>query len=295
MLFQSNQTNDLDAPKQLNTDALNHKRKNIQSYILAAQIDIKPEPEQALALWDNVVAWEPSPADSADPFGNSWREDFLNRVRRQAGIVLADLYTPALNATAKTEERASRLRTWILKSREWHGLQALPEFLEALPHLVDDVATLIRRALVGSYSHRVGNGALTLKKWATLARKGSSTSLPDSLIDQLISTIETRHEHGLQPLLYTARYLLEQHFISPSGVSRLLQALGELWFETQYIDTDPISRKAISLSLVRAECVKLAYLMTSRTVDDGTLKKWMETSKSDPLPEVRHALHDVQM
>jgi hypothetical protein len=289
-LFQNGQTSDLDAPKLLDTRVLNQKLQNIQSYVLAAQIDIRPEPQRAQRLFDELVAWDPTPVESRDPMGGSWRENFVDGMRRHVGTVLSELCAPALDPTSKNEERASTLRTWILKSREWHGLPALPEFLDTTPSLVDDVATLIRRALVGSYSHRVGNGVTALRKWATLVQKGLDVALPDNLIDQLVSTIEARHEHGLPALLYTARYLLERNLISAQSVSRLLPALEDLSFETQYIDTEAISRRAISLSLVRAECVRLAYAMKSRISDDGTLEQWIEAGKSDPLPEVRNAL-----
>jgi hypothetical protein len=64
----------------------------------------------------------------------------------------------------------------------------------------------------------------------------------------------------------------------------------DLWFETQYIDTEAMSRRAVSLWLVRAECVRLAYAMKSRISDDGTLEQWIEAGKSDPLPGVRNVL-----
>lgn len=294
MLFRSDQTNDLDAPKLLDTRVLNQKLHNIQSYVLAAQIGIKPEPQQAQRLFDELVAWDPTLVESKDPMGDAWRGNFVDGMRRHVGTVLDELCVPALDSAAKNEERASALRTWILKSREWHGLPALPEFLGTVSSLAGDVATLIRRALLGSNGHRVGNGVTALRKWATLVQKGLDVALPDSLIEQLVSTIEARHEHGLPALLYTARYLLERNVIPAAALSRLCSALDDLWPETQYVDAEVISRRAVSLSLVRAECVRLAYAMKLRTFDDGTLDRWIEASKSDSLPEVRNALHEME-
>lgn len=215
-------------------------------------------------------------------------------MRHHVGIVLTELCVPALDHVSKNEARASTLRTWILASREWHGLPALPGFLETVPGIADDVATLIRRALVGLYSQRVGNGVTALRKWADLVTNGLGVTLPDNLIDQLVSTIETRHEYGLPSLLYTTRYLLERNMLPAEKLPRLFSALKDLSFETQYIDTEAISRKAVSLSLVRAECVRLANALKSRISDDGILAQWIEAGKSDPLPEVRHALFDVK-
>lgn len=292
-LFQSGHTSDLDAPKLLDTQVLNQKLKNIQSYVLAAQIGIRPEPQQAQQLFDELVAWDPTLSKSVDPTGGSWRQNFVDGMRSRVGTVLAELCAPALDPASKNVERASTLRTWILKSREWHGLPALTEFLDTTPSLADDIATLIRRALVGSYSHRVGNGVIALRKWTMLVQKGLDVALPNNLIDQLVSTIEARHEHGLPALLYTARYLLERSLIPTELISRLLSALEDLSVETQYIETEAISRRAISLSLVRAECVRLAYAIKSQAGGDEILDRWIEASKSDPLPEVRNALFGV--
>jgi len=294
MLFQNDLASELDAPKLLDSQVLDQKRFNIQSYALAAQIGIRPEPQQAQQLFDKLVAWHPVRDESEDPFGGSWRINYLDGMRHHVGIVLTELCVPALDYVSKNEARASTLRTWILASSEWHGLPALPGFLETVPGIADDVATLIRRALVGLYSQRVGNGATALRKWADLVTNGLGVTLPDNLIDQLVSTIETRHEYGLPSLLYTARYLLERNMLPAEKLPRLLSALKDLSFETQYIDTEAISRKAVSLSLVRAECVRLANALKSRISDDGILAQWIEAGKSDPLPEVRHALFDVK-
>jgi len=48
--------------------------------------------------------------------------------------------------------------------------------------------------------------------------------------------------------------------------------------------------RAVSVSLVRAECVKLAAALKGRVEDDGTLPALDDEAKSDPLPEVRFSL-----
>lgn len=56
MLFQNDLASELDAPKLLDSQVLDQKRFNIQSYAFAAQIGIRPEPHQALQLFDKLVA-----------------------------------------------------------------------------------------------------------------------------------------------------------------------------------------------------------------------------------------------
>lgn len=47
------------------------------------------------------------------------------------------------------------------------------------------------------------------------------------------------------------------------------------------------SVRAVAVSLVRAECVKVALALKNRIADDGTLQAWIDEAKTDPLPEVR--------
>ena len=54
------------------------------------------------------------------------------------------------------------------------------------------------------------------------------------------------------------RRLVVRGILSEDDRSRVALVLGELLIEQQYERIDPDSRKAVSISLVRAECVRLA-------------------------------------
>jgi len=71
-----------------------------------------------------------------------------------------------------------------------------------------------------------------------------------------------------------------------------MKALEKIRLEFRYEDADFDSTRAVSISLVRAECVKLAVALKDRIADDGTLQAWIDEAKSDPLPEVRFSLEN---
>lgn len=95
---------------------------------------------------------------------------------------------------------------------------------------------------------------------------------------------------GVNALQQCARRLTEDKLLSPPHTARLTEALGDLLVETAYANIDPDSREAISVSLVRAECVKLALALDRFGVGGPVTVMWIATAETDPLPEVRFAL-----
>jgi hypothetical protein len=75
----------------------------------------------------------------------------------------------------------------------------------------------------------------------------------------------------------------------------LLQALGDLRIETRYDAIEIDSEEAISVSLVRKECVGLTLALQPLMPDDVTLTGWLEDARTDPLPEVRFRLDEANV
>jgi hypothetical protein len=136
-------------------------------------------------------------------------------------------------------------------------------------------------------------GAEAISGWAKLVRNGILPELPRSLVEQLIATIETCREIGLSAILDAARTLLKDNFLLDEDLKRLMQTILVIRSEFRYEDVDFDTMRAVSVSLIRAECVKLAVALKGREADDGTLQGWIDEAKSDPLPEVRFALTEV--
>jgi hypothetical protein len=147
--------------------------------------------------------------------------------------------------------------------------------------------------LIGSESQHVGSAALAISGWAKLVRNGTVPELPRSLVEQLMATVETCREIGLSAMLDAARALLRDNFLLDEDLKRLMETISMIRSEYRYENVDFDTMRAVSVSLVRAECVKLADALKGRVADDGTLQGWNDDAKSDPLPEVRFALMEA--
>ena len=62
--------------------------------------------------------------------------------------------------------------------------------------------------------------------------------------------------------------------------------------EADYRRIDPESRAAVTVSLARAECVRLAAALRASGQAGPEVDAWLESAAIDPLPEVRFALDD---
>jgi CRISPR/Cas system-associated exonuclease Cas4 (RecB family) len=105
--------------------------------------------------------------------------------------------------------------------------------------------------------------------------------------------VETRRGIGLNALLHCVRKLVEMNKLQPDESERLNMALGDLINETAYDKIDFESREAISVSLVRAECVRLARALEDRGTATIYTATWLSGAEGDPLPEVRYALDNM--
>jgi hypothetical protein len=134
---------------------------------------------------------------------------------------------------------------------------------------------------------RISSAATALIRWSRLIHTHALTHIPRRLIEQLLSMIETRQDEGLHLLLDAAIALIKDGTLTDEDMARLMLTLSDLREETKYSTVLFDSRRAVSISLVRQQCVRLAQLLTQKIADDGTLDGWLEEGRSDPLPEVR--------
>jgi hypothetical protein len=281
-------------PKPLGTAALSEKRSILMSLRNAQPMGLTLDLNRAVQLFDQMVSWEPPETGNRDPFGASMIHSFADGMLQDIGDVLTYVVVPAMGSPNRTEERAGALLKFATVTKGWHSLPGLPYFLATVPSMTVDIVTAIRRGLVSSEHRYVSCASTALVRWGKLVRDGVLTVLPRALVEQMIATIETRHEQGLHSLLGAALLLLKDGFLEPHNKEQLMQALSDLLVETQYADIEHDSGRAVSISLVRVECVKLAAALRKEEVDDdGTLQKWIDAAPSDPLPEVRFSIADI--
>ena len=91
-------------------------------------------------------------------------------------------------------------------------------------------------------------------------------------------------------LLNAVTMLVGDQRLTDTDMSRLVRSLSELQDETRYSEVPLDSRRAVSISLIRQQCVQLAQALRAKIADDGTLDAWNTEGTSDPLPEVRFAV-----
>jgi hypothetical protein len=101
--------------------------------------------------------------------------------------------------------------------------------------------------------------------------------------------IELRPDDGIHTLLYTATTLVEDGAFDDEEIARLVHTLKELREDTNYAEVVLDSQKAVTVPLIRKQCVILARKLLEKAGDKETLEGWISDGQSDPLPEVRLA------
>jgi hypothetical protein len=249
----------------------------------------------------------PSPSPLPRPFPNAsrpdcstsvvsslgpWRFELLIREASScSGELLSVVVVPSMRADDRTEQRAQMLLGFIRRAQAWRGLGALAYFIALSEMETNDILSAIRTGLIASESQHVGSAAIAITQWAKLVRDGTLRELPLPLVEQLVATLETRQQAGLQGMLSAAQVLVNENLLTSEHLRRLMKALEKIHLEFRYEDVvDFDSMRSVSISLVRTESVKLALALKDRVADDGTLQAWIEEARTDPLPEVRFSL-----
>lgn len=292
-LFDSDLQALLALPEPLSTSAFADKISHLISLLNVRRIELMPNSDQASQLFDKLVVWNPGEVDGYDPIRASMIRSFTDALRQYIGEVLANVVVPAMAPQDRTEHRGRKLLDFVHRTKAWRSLPSFPDFVALTPSLIDDFKKAIRRGLIGSEDQHVSSAAMALVCWGKKVKEGILSELPRVLVEKLIATVEMRHEQGLHSLLSAVRSLLNYELLTPPDMNLLMQALSDLRIETQYDKIDLDGHAAVSVSLVRVECAKLALALQARVVDDGTLLEWIKDAKVDPLPEVRFSIGDT--
>lgn len=245
-----------------------------------------PTPEQALALFDQLVAWRPKKEED-DFFGSvtSNRKQLIDSIGKALSYAIA----PALSDEAKTLNRFEQLK---LFSEGIEGAFAAIPALIYFAKINDEVALAVERIIQKSLQDRdaskVAYAAIALQKWGKFAKAERPPQLL-RLISRLIDIIESGRTVGLQQLIWLAGELLKRQWLTEAQESTLVEATPIAYNAANYTNIDPTSREAISASSIREACVKLANsLLSLHPAADG-LQEVLNESKEDALPEVRFA------
>ena len=271
----------------INTQILGEKLDRLAGLANANRFGLKIAPSKARLIFDQLLRWSQPDVEDRDPFTTPIAESFFERTRSLIGEVLCKVIVPAMRSHDRNRERGKALLLFATRQHVWGGLVALPYFFPVSAKLAGEIQGAIRRGLTSIDFQHAANAALALERWSTLAQKKTVKPVPDALFDQLITAIETRQQRGLQVSLKVTQTFIAHNLIRHRAIKRLIVALDDLRDETNYRLIELNSHAAVSVSLVRCECAKLARLLLTKGYSDPTLAMWVKEAENDPLPEVR--------
>lgn len=244
-----------------------------------------PNSEQAAKCFDRLVVWRPSREDD-DQLGMRSREK--NSLIKDISEALSYSITPSLNPDDITKQRFEKVLAFCTDVGAFPSIIALTYFTGLNTEIETIVEKAIRKGMQGRTAHEVGCSAHALYKWKELAAAGKAPLPPDNLLSKMIYLIESGRSVGLHSLLEYAGEMLKKNWLSPADVSVLADCVPDLFDAADYSNIRPSSKEAVTASLIREVCIKLAGNLMN-VVPHEKLKAMIEAAKDDALPEVRFA------
>jgi SIR2-like domain len=279
-----------------NKPAMRDTESLFQSISFAGPESVTPTSEQAARAFDRLVSWRPARVEeplSTIPFISGYLDLKRSSTVSWLGEALAQTIVPSLATAGRTEKRAEALIELIQKGEVHAAIEALPYFAVSKNAILDQIVDIVRQSVASSRFEEVASGAIAVLTWATVDEAQKLQPLPEQLVGQMMSAIAFRQQIGLAALLNTSLELLKLNRLGESDKTLLCRRLDELFVETDYKNVMPASREAVSVSLVRANCVRLARALQTAGCNETILSAWLDVGAGDPLPEVRFCAYPI--
>jgi hypothetical protein len=242
-----------------------------------------PTEDQATNYFDRLVAWR-AKQNHKDPFGLSDKKE--KKTGELIGMALARSIVPALPETALNEENFQKLYSFYSEVESSEVIIAFPIFSAASSLFDDRVERFIRQGLQEQGSQKTACSSYALLKW----REQVTSVAASRLISRLVYTIGSSRKAGLAALLWTASQLCKKGYLSEVETDSLIEILPVIFDNSDYKNISHSSREAVTVSLVRAACVRLARdILIKSKYKNSELIRVLENAKHDALPEVRFA------
>jgi SIR2-like domain len=248
----------------------------------------RPARNDAIRIFDAILALKPSQRTQANLID---AETLRRRAARQIGPVLAKAIMPVLEPADYTNQRVEEIFRLIDAGLVPSAIGVLALVVRIRPEYEERTVKTIRRAIVGRNRDEIGAAVTAIENWLSLPAD-TNHPLPATIAEQVIAAIANRRETNLSNLIWCARRLLSAGALTPQQRLSLVEALRDLFDETKYDRIESTGQRGLLLSLIRAECVKLAKQLFSLGVTDSAITDWIEVGRTDPLPEIRWALTD---
>lgn len=169
----------------------------------------------------------------------------------------------------------------------------VPEALIAFPYFaikddsfIEQVEKLIRQGLQSDDPNKLAYASYALLIW----RDQKESPAIDRLILRLIYLIGSSRVTGLSALLWTANQMYCKKYLSDETTESLVEVLPVIFDNAGYRNISPSGRESVSVSFVRAACVRLARdIVSNGENQNNELLRILKEAKQDALPEVRFA------
>ena len=242
-----------------------------------------PSQEQAVNYFEKLTSWRlPEKDDSEIGFSKNINSETAELISE----VLARSIVPALSKEALTEENFQKLCDMHIVLDKPEILMAYPYFAVSDESFICRTAGLIKKGFQSIEGHKLAYASYALLTWREL----QDLPVINKLIKRLIYMISSNQKQGLAPLLWTANQMYKKEYLSGEDIESLSEILPVIFDSTSYERIPPYNQESVSISLVRAACVRLARdILNKEQNNDMELKRILEMAKNDPLPEVRFA------
>lgn len=165
------------------------------------------------------------------------------------------------------------------------------------PSTTQRAVRLIHRAVLGEEDDIAAEGFAAIHRWRDLAKKKTLEQWPDALKEIAITITATRREPALHRALWLLIQVCSENELRREDMERLAESLDALFTETSYDvwnTRDPLTNaRTVSLTIVRAQCVRLAHEMQKGGITHNSIDSWLAVADRDPIPEVRYALEPI--
>jgi hypothetical protein len=246
----------------------------------AKGVEELPSAEQAEAYFEKLVAWRDEKV-SEDAFRLFDQEDQNGNL---IGQVLAYAIAPALPVEALNQDNFDKLLAFHAEVDASAAIIALSRFAAANELFAGKVEKCIRQGLQGRDANKVASSAFALLKW----REMESSPATGRLTSRLVYLLGSSLGGGLPTLLWTAGQMYAKGYFSDDDTESLIDSVPMVFDSADYKNISSFSRESVSISLVRAECARLARAILSTRQDaNNELIRVLQEAKQDALPEVR--------
>ncbi|NIG77043.1 hypothetical protein F3J34_26095 [Klebsiella sp. Ap-873] len=242
-----------------------------------------PNEKQAIEYFRYLTDWR---FNKTKDESTDWEYEHDKGMAAIIGDVLSLSVIPNINKNHFTEENYNRLHDFYCTTHTPETIIAFPYFAFMDHKFSERVSKIIINGLNSPDNNNILHASFAILVW----RERSASSIIKSLVNRLISSITANKIDDSNHLLWTANELLKKDLLFKNQIKSLIDALPMIYDSYDYKNIENNSLKALNFSLIREQCVILAKNIVSKNNTHlPELTQILESARTDPLPEVRHA------